>query len=107
MSRAYQILKRPLVTEKSSALKAEANKVAFEVSRDANKAEIKSAMKELFDIEVRDVRTMIIRGKQKRVGKSIGRRKTWKKAIVTLKDGADLDVFGHLDMPTAPPEGDE
>lgn len=106
MSRAYHILKRPLVTEKSSALKAEANKISFEVARDANKSEIKSAIKELFEVDVEDVRTMIIRGKQKRVGRSVGRQKNWKKAIVTLKEGADLDVFGHLDLPT-PPETEE
>lgn len=106
MSRVYNILKRPLVTEKSSALKAEANKVVFEVARDANKIEIRQAVEGLFEVKVENVQTMVVRGKPKRVGRSIGRRQNWKKAVVTLAEGADLDVFGTVEgaeVPEAPP----
>jgi len=94
MKTLYEVLKRPLLTEKSSALKAEANKVTFEVARGANKIEIQQAVESLFDVKVTDVQTMVYRGKPKRVGRSIGRRQNWKKAVVTLEQGADLDVFG-------------
>lgn len=94
MATTYEVIKRPLVTEKSSALKAEANKVVFEVARAANKIDIKNAVQTLFGVGVTDVHTMIFRGKNKRVGRSSGRQQNWKKAIVTLKEGADLDVFG-------------
>ena len=64
----YDVIVRPLVTEKSSALKAEANKVVFEVKRQANKIDVKNAVEKLFDVKVEDVTTMIVRGKHKRVG---------------------------------------
>jgi len=96
----YGVIVRPLVTEKSSALKAEANKVVFEVQKAANKIDVKTAVEGLFDVKVTDVTTMIVRGKHKRVGKSFGRRSNWKKAVVTLAEGTDLDVFG-----AAAPEG--
>jgi large subunit ribosomal protein L23 len=103
MTTTYDVIKRPLVTEKSSALKAEANKVVFEVARNANKIDIKNAVKALFGVTVADVHTMVFRGKNKRVGKSQGRQQNWKKAIVTLNEGADLDVFGTaFDVPAAP-----
>jgi len=94
MSNLYGIIKRPLLTEKASALKAEANKVAFEVARDSNKIDVKHAIEKLFNVKVTDVQTMVYRGKPKRVGQSFGRRQNWKKAIVTLEQGTDLDVFG-------------
>jgi large subunit ribosomal protein L23 len=90
----YGVIVRPIVTEKTSALKAEANKIVFEVQKTANKIDVKTAVEKLFDVTVTDVSTMIMRGKAKRVGKSFGRRSNWKKAIVTLKAGTDLDVFG-------------
>jgi large subunit ribosomal protein L23 len=100
----YNVLKRPLVTEKSSALKAEANKIVFEIHKDANKIDVKNAVQTLFDVTVTDVHTMIQRGKPKRVGRSIGMRKSWKKAVVTLAEGTDLDVFGNLEVPEVPDE---
>ncbi|MFZ9887422.1 MAG: 50S ribosomal protein L23 [Myxococcota bacterium] len=104
MSRIYEVLKSPIITEKSSAMKAEANKVAFRVNRDANKVEIKAAVEKLFEVKVEDVSTMINRGKPKRVGRSVGRRQNWKKAIVTLAEGTDLDVFGSYEASEAPVE---
>lgn len=88
------VIRRPLVTEKASALKAEANKVAFEVRRSANKVQIKDAVESAFNVTVLDVTTMNFRGKNKRVGRSMGQRSPWKKAIVTLKQGDDIDVLG-------------
>lgn len=90
----YGVIVRPIVTEKTSALKAEANKIVFEVQKSANKIAIKTAVEGLFDVKVTDVSTMIMRGKNKRVGKSFGRQSNWKKAVVTLKEGTNLDVFG-------------
>jgi len=90
----YGVIVRPIVTEKTSALKAEANKVTFEVQKTANKIDVKNAVEKLFDVKVEDVSTMIMRGKAKRVGRSFGRKANWKKAVVTLKAGTDLDVFG-------------
>jgi len=97
----YGVIVRPLVTEKSSALKAEANKVVFEVKRQANKIDVKNAVEKLFDVKVTDVTTMVVRGKNKRVGNSFGRRQNWKKAVVTLAQGTDLDVFGSAAAPGA------
>jgi large subunit ribosomal protein L23 len=99
---SYGVIVRPLVTEKSSALKAEANKVVFEVKRSANKIDVKNAVEGLFGVTVTDVATMVVRGKHKRVGTSLGRRSNWKKAVVTLKAGTDLDVFGVQTAPAEP-----
>ena len=89
------VIRRPLITEKSSALKAEANKVAFEVLRTATKTEIKAAVETAFSVTVTDVTTMGFKGKTKRVGRNIGQRQNWKKAIVTLKEGDEIDVLGQ------------
>lgn len=94
MKSLYTVIVRPLVTEKSSAQKAEFNQVTFEVAPAANKAEIRRAVEKLFEVDVLSVNTSIVRGKTKRVGKSFGRQKNWKKAVVTLAEGTDLDVFG-------------
>jgi large subunit ribosomal protein L23 len=97
------VIKRPIVTEKGSAMKAEANKVVFEVAPTANKIDVKNAVEKLFDVKVTSVQTMVFRGKYKRVGNHSGRRQNWKKAVVTLKEGTDLDVFGTVN-PETPPE---
>ncbi|MEW5853598.1 MAG: 50S ribosomal protein L23 [Myxococcota bacterium] len=89
------IIRKPLVTEKASALKAEANKVAFDVVKSANKHQIKQAVESAFNVTVVDVTTMSYRGKTKRVGRNTGLRSNWKKAIVTLKEGDDIDVLGQ------------
>ncbi len=89
----HQVLKRPLITEKANDLKDLANQVAFEVAMSANKPEIRRAVETIFNVEVSDVNTAIVRGKNKRVGRRIGRRPNWKKAIVTLKSGQDIDFF--------------
>jgi len=88
----YQIIKRPLVTEKTTLAK-EANKYHFEVDRRANKIEIGQAVEKLFKVKVLNVRTMNIAGKKKRVGRVLGRKRDWKKAIVTLAPGSSIEIF--------------
>lgn len=89
----HEVIRAPIVTEKSDAMRETANAYAFEVDRRATKLEIKAAMKQLFGVDPVDVRTAVVRGKFKRVGKSIGKRPNWKKAIVVLKEGQTLDLF--------------
>ena len=94
MRSAHEILKRPRITEKGSLLAEQGSVVVFEVARDANKSEIKNAVQAAFNVEVSDVRTLNIRDKEKRRGKTVGRRPNWKKAIVTLAEGQTIDFFG-------------
>jgi len=106
MRSAQSIIKRPLLTEKSARLRetgggaaapAEgetyAQKVVFEVARDANKIEVRRAVQDLFKVTVTEVRTLVVRGKEKRVGRFSGRRPSWKKAFVTLKPGDNIEFF--------------
>ena len=93
MEDAYKIIKRPLITEKSTIIKEMHNQLAFEVDRRANKIEIKKAVERIFKVQVDDVRTMNYRGKRKRLGRSEGRRRHWKKAVVTLKPGQKIEFF--------------
>lgn len=89
----YDVIKKPLVTEKSTLEKESKNIIAFEIDRNANKIEVKDAVEKLFNVEVLDVNTINIAGKRKRVGKNIGKRSNWKKAYVTLKEGSTVDFF--------------
>ena len=93
MKQLHQILKKPLITEKTNELKEVGQVVAFEVALDANKIEIKRAIEMAFDVKVKNVNTVLVAGKRKRVGRSIGKRSNWKKAYVTLAEG-DIDFFG-------------
>ena len=106
MRSAQSIIKRPLLTEKSARLRetgggataaaegeAYAQKVVFEVARDANKIEIRRAVEQLFKVSVTGVRTLVMRGKTKRVGRFSGQRPSWKKALVTLKPGDNIEFF--------------
>jgi large subunit ribosomal protein L23 len=89
-----QILRRPLtLTEKGATLKETLNKVMFEVARDASKPQIRAAVEGAFSVKVVDVRTMIVRGKMKRMGRGYAKTQNWKKAIVTLREGDKIDVF--------------
>lgn len=91
-----QIIKRPIaLTEKATTLKVEANQVVFEVALAANKIQIRSAVEALFDVKVTNVNTLIQRGKTKRLGRSITKRPNWKKAIVTLREGDDIQFFAE------------
>ena len=86
------IIKKPLVTEKSSVLKDKENKYTFVVDKDANKHQIKQAVETMFNVKVVDVHTANYAGKAKRMGRSEGFKSDWKKAIVKLKDGQEITV---------------
>ncbi len=89
----YEIIKRPLITEKTNIQKEEYNKVTFEVDRGANRVEIRRAVEKIFKVRVANVRTMQVNGKVKRRGKIQGKRRNWKKAIVTLMAGERIEFF--------------
>ena len=88
-----KVIIRPLLTEKNAALKENQNRVVFEVAPDANKIEIKKAVEEAFQVSVKSVNVLNVRGKLKRLGRNMGRRRDWKKAIVTLKEGSTIEFF--------------
>jgi large subunit ribosomal protein L23 len=89
----HAILKRPLVTEKSTVEKDERNKLCFEVDRRANKIEIKEAVEKIFKVNVLDVATISMKGKLKRVGRHFTKLPDWKKAVVTIKAGQRVEFF--------------
>jgi large subunit ribosomal protein L23 len=89
----HEIIKRPLITEKTSIQKELFNKVTFEVDRRANRIEIKQAIESIFNVRVASVKTMQITGKTKQRGRITGKRRDWKKAIVTLMPGERIDFF--------------
>ena len=93
MKPLHQIIKRPLITEKSNLQREAGQVVTFEVARNANKIEIKQAIEQAFKVKVKDVRTMVTAGKAKRVGRTVGKRSAVKKAYVTLAEGT-IDFFG-------------
>jgi len=90
--RHYDVIVSPVITEKATAL-SEQNKVVFRVRPDATKPQIRSAIEALFKVSVTDVRTMVVRAKRRSLGRYAGRRPSWKKAIVTLKEGDAIQVF--------------
>jgi large subunit ribosomal protein L23 len=89
----YDVIKKPLITEKTTTEKDARNVVVFVVNKDANKIEIKESVEKLFKVEVTAVKTVNVAGKVKRVGKHIGKRPNWKKAYVSLKAGNNIDFF--------------
>ena len=90
---ANQIIRRPLVTEKSTLLRETDNVIAFEVDPNANKIEVKKAVEELFKVKVAEVRLFNVRGKMKRMGRFAGKRRDWRKAYVRLKAGEKAPEF--------------
>ena len=87
------IIRRPIfLTEKSNTLRGK-DQVVFEVLRDANKIQIKSAIQKLFNVKVKSVNTMIYRGKDRRMGRGYAKMQNWKKAVVTLAKGENIDFF--------------
>jgi large subunit ribosomal protein L23 len=101
-----QIIKRPLLTEKGTLLKetggnpqgaldpeAVKSQLIFEVAKDANKVEIRHAVEKLWNVDVVSVRTAIVRGKEKRVGRFVGKVSNWKKAVVTIAPGQNIEFF--------------
>ena len=89
----YDILLRPIITEKSTLLKDAGNQYVFEVQRDANKIEIKKAVEKLFKVRVVSVHVANMEGKEKRVGKITGKKPDWKKAIVKLSPKDKITIF--------------
>jgi len=93
MKNIYSIIKRPLFTEKGGNLKEVQNKILVEVSKEANKIDIKKAIEEIFKVKVEKISTMNTQGKWKKYGRSIGKRPDRKKAIITLKKGEKLEFI--------------
>jgi len=93
MNGPYEVVLKPLLTEKGTRMKEEGNQYLFQVARSANKVEIKQAIEQLFKVTVLEVRTLHVQGKVKRLGRFEGRRPAWKKAIVTLKPGDSIDLY--------------
>ena len=93
MKNLYEVIRRPLITEKSTALKETQRTLCFEVHRDATKPEIKKAVETLFGVKVADVRVANVHGKVKRQGRYVGQRPDWKKAYVVLKKGEKMIEF--------------
>jgi large subunit ribosomal protein L23 len=87
------VIRRPLITEKTTLLREDGRTVVFEVARDANKIDVRRAVEKLLGAKVDGVRTANTQGKLKRQGRFVGRRSDWKKAYVTLKDGQKLPDF--------------
>ena len=92
MLTVYDVIKKPIVTEKAMDAKEELNQVIFAVDPRANKYQIKEAVEKLLEVKVKDVRTMNYKGKVKRFGRNVGRRKDWKKAIIVLEEGQNLEM---------------
>jgi large subunit ribosomal protein L23 len=94
MLQPQEIIRRPIIlTEKSNRLREGENQVIFEVHKDANKIQIKDAIQRLFKVGVVDVNTLNMRGKDKRMGRGYAKLRNWKKAIVTLKAGDQIQFF--------------
>jgi large subunit ribosomal protein L23 len=92
--RLMKILLSPVVSEKSAMAADSANQFGFKVATDATKPEIAAAVELMFDVKVDQVRTVNVKGKQKRFGAMMGRRNNWKKAYVRLQEGHDIDFAG-------------
>ena len=89
---AYDIIKRPIITEQSMA-DTEMKRYTFEVAKDSNKVEIRQAIEAIFDVTVVKVNTLNVKPKPKRVRYAAGKTRTWKKAMVTLKEGDTIEIF--------------
>ena len=94
VERLHQVLRRPIISEKSTNAADSGQQVVFEVLTDATKNEIKTAVESLFEVSVEGVQVINVRGKIKRFGKTPGKRTNWKKAYVRLADGDDIDFLG-------------
>ena len=88
----YEVLRRPLITEKNTVLQAQ-NKFAFEVAREANKPQIKQAVEKAFKVKVTAVNVITVSGKTRRVGRRLVQTPPWKKAVVTLQSGDKIEIF--------------
>lgn len=93
MHTLYEVIRRPIISEKSTALAEVAGRYVFEVSPKANKYQIKEAVQKLFNVKVLKVHTLMMQGKLKRVGRFEVKRPQWKKALITLPKGQSIDLF--------------
>ena len=91
--KTHDVIKGPLITEKLDKAREKFRQYSFLVDKQASKQDVERAVQELFKVTVEDVHTMVVRGKVKRIGKSIGKRPNYKKAIVTLKEGDKIELF--------------
>jgi large subunit ribosomal protein L23 len=89
----YQVIKKPLITEKGNVQKEQLNQITLRVDRKANKVEIRRAVEILFKTQVLDVKTMNVKGKKRRIGRNVGKRPDWKKAVVKLAPGKTIEFF--------------
>ena len=89
----YDVIVKPIITEKGTRIKDEQNKIVLKVAQEANKMDIKKAVETIFKVKVKDVATMIFKGKKKRIGLRSGERSDWKKAVVTLKEGQTVEYL--------------
>jgi large subunit ribosomal protein L23 len=96
MKSPYDLIRRPLITEKANLDKEKFNSYHFEVVATADRQEIREAIEAVFGVKVENVRTQIVRGKVKRMGRFVGKRPNWKKAVVTLREGDKIDLFEGL-----------
>jgi len=95
MSTAYNVIKRPVITEKGLSLKEQDRTLCFEVADNASKTQIQEAVERIFKVKVLKVRTMTVPGKERRRGKYSGYRPDWKKAYVTLREGEKMIEYGE------------
>jgi len=96
VSMYHSIIRRPVITEKNTILRSDENKYVFEVVKKATKKELKTAIETLFKVNVTKINTLIVKGKKKRMGRNVGYRSDWKKAIVTLQEGQSIERFGEV-----------
>jgi large subunit ribosomal protein L23 len=96
MKDARSVVKKLLITEKGTVLREKQNQYHFEVSNMANKIDIKRAVETIFSVKVVNVRTMLVRGKAKRMGRFVGHRPNWKKAVVTLQPDQKIELFDQI-----------
>jgi len=89
----YQIIKRPLITEKATKQKEKANQLTFEVDRHANKILVRNAIENIFKVKVVSVTIINVKGKKRMVGRNVGKKPDWKKAIVRLAPGENIEFF--------------
>ncbi len=89
----YQIIKKPLITEKATKQKEQANQLTFEVDRRANKILVRNAVENIFKVKVLSVTVTNVKGKKRTVGRNVGRKPDWKKAIVRLAPGENIEFF--------------
>jgi large subunit ribosomal protein L23 len=89
----YQVIKEPHITEKANIQKEVTNQITFRVHKKANKVEIRQAVETFFKTKVLEVRTMNVRGKKRRMGRTVGKKSDWKKAVVRLAPGENIEFF--------------